>query len=38
VNGLSERLLAGSVTDGDTVEVRLDRRGFVEFVATANMA
>lgn len=32
VNGLSERLLAGSVAEGDTVDVQLDRRGFVEFI------
>ena len=32
VNGLSERLLSGAVGDGDSVEVRLDRRGFIEFV------
>jgi ATP-dependent Clp protease ATP-binding subunit ClpB len=32
VNGLSERLLAGSVVEGDTVDVQLDRRGFIEFV------
>ncbi len=32
INGLSERLLAGDVVDGDTVDIRLDRRGFIEFV------
>ncbi|MEK6649450.1 MAG: ATP-dependent chaperone ClpB [Bacteroidota bacterium] len=36
VNGLSERLLAGSVVDGDTVEVQLDRRGFIELVPVAS--
>ncbi|HEX9614223.1 MAG TPA: ATP-dependent chaperone ClpB [Bacteroidota bacterium] len=32
VNGLSEKILSGSVSEGDTVEIGLDRRGMVEFV------
>jgi ATP-dependent Clp protease ATP-binding subunit ClpB len=32
LNGLSEKLLAGSIADGDTVTVRIDSRGMVEFV------
>jgi ATP-dependent Clp protease ATP-binding subunit ClpB len=32
INGLSEKLLEGSITDGDTVHVRIDARGMVEFV------
>ncbi len=32
LNGLSEKLLEGSITDGDTVTVRIDARGMVEFV------
>ena len=31
VNKLSEKLLEGTVTDGDTVEVTLNKRGMVEF-------
>jgi ATP-dependent Clp protease ATP-binding subunit ClpB len=31
VNKLSEKLLEGSIADGDTVEVTLDKRGMVEF-------
>jgi ATP-dependent Clp protease ATP-binding subunit ClpB len=38
VNGLSERLLAGAVAEGDTVEMQLDRRGFVEFVPIVRAA
>ncbi len=33
VNKLSEKLLEGSIADGDTVEVTLDKRGMVEFAA-----
>ncbi len=32
INGLSEKLLEGSIMDGDTVHVRIDARGMVEFV------
>ncbi|HTK80793.1 MAG TPA: ATP-dependent chaperone ClpB [Bacteroidota bacterium] len=32
VNKLSELLLAGEFTDGDAIEVRLDKRGLIEFV------
>jgi ATP-dependent Clp protease ATP-binding subunit ClpB len=32
INGLSEKLLEGSIADGDTVTVRIDSRGMVEFV------
>ena len=32
INGLSEKLLAGSIADGDTVHVQIDARGMVEFV------
>jgi ATP-dependent Clp protease ATP-binding subunit ClpB len=32
LNGLSEKLLEGSIADGDTVAVRIDSRGMVEFV------
>ncbi len=32
VNKLSERLLAGDFSDGDTVSVELDKRGLIEFV------
>ena len=32
VNKLSEHLLAGDVLGGGTVEIRLDRRGLIEFV------
>jgi ATP-dependent Clp protease ATP-binding subunit ClpB len=32
INGLSEKLLEGSITDGDTIHVRIDARGMVEFV------
>ncbi|MDI6780310.1 MAG: ATP-dependent chaperone ClpB [Bacteroidota bacterium] len=32
VNHLSEKILANEFTAGDTVEVRLDRRGLIEFV------
>jgi ATP-dependent Clp protease ATP-binding subunit ClpB len=32
VNGLSEKILAGEIGDGDKVEVRLDKRGLIEFV------
>ena len=31
VNALSEKILSGEVVDGDTIEVRLDTRGLVEF-------
>ena len=36
VNIISEKILAGDVGDGDTVEVGLDRRGMFEFVTTAH--
>jgi ATP-dependent Clp protease ATP-binding subunit ClpB len=32
INGLSEKLLEGSIADGDTVHVQIDARGMVEFV------
>ncbi|MEX2117236.1 MAG: ATP-dependent chaperone ClpB [Bacteroidota bacterium] len=32
VNALSEKILSGAVTDGDSVEIRLGERGGVEFV------
>jgi ATP-dependent Clp protease ATP-binding subunit ClpB len=32
VNVLSEKLLSAEITDGDSVEVALDRRGMIEFV------
>ncbi|HTP12930.1 MAG TPA: ATP-dependent chaperone ClpB [Bacteroidota bacterium] len=32
LNGLSEKLLEGSIADGDTVTVRIDSRGMVEFI------
>jgi len=31
VNPLSERMLAGEIIDGDTVEIGLDARGLIEF-------
>jgi ATP-dependent Clp protease ATP-binding subunit ClpB len=34
INGLSEKLLEGSIADGDTVHVQIDARGMVEFVTT----
>jgi ATP-dependent Clp protease ATP-binding subunit ClpB len=33
VNGLSEKILSGAVSDGDTVRVGVDNRGMVEFLA-----
>ncbi len=33
INTLSEKLLTGSVADGDTVEIGTDNRGMIEFVA-----
>jgi len=33
INPLSEKILEGSIGDGDTVEVRTDHRGMIEFVA-----
>ena len=35
INPLSEKLLAGSIVDGDTVEVGTDHRGMIEFVQHA---
>jgi len=35
INGLSEKLLEGSIADGDTVHVKIDARGMVEFVTKA---
>ncbi len=35
VNKLSERMLAGDITDGHFVEVRLDKRGLIQFVTKA---
>ncbi len=35
INGLSEKLLEGSIADGDTVNVQIDARGMVEFVTKA---
>ena len=32
INGLSEKLLEGSINEGDTVHVQIDARGMVEFV------
>jgi ATP-dependent Clp protease ATP-binding subunit ClpA len=32
VNKLSEELLAGSLAEGNTIEVALDRRGLIRFV------
>ncbi|HEY6953067.1 MAG TPA: ATP-dependent chaperone ClpB [Bacteroidota bacterium] len=32
INGLSEKLLEGSIADGDAVTVQIDARGMVEFV------
>jgi ATP-dependent Clp protease ATP-binding subunit ClpB len=32
VNGLAEQLLAGKLSEGDSVDVQLDRQGFIEFV------
>ncbi len=32
INGLSEKLLEGTIADGDTITVRIDARGMVEFV------
>jgi len=32
VNRLSEEILSGSITDGDSVEVSLDKRGLIQFV------
>jgi ATP-dependent Clp protease ATP-binding subunit ClpB len=32
INTLSEKLLSGSVVDGDTVEIGTDKRGMIEFV------
>jgi ATP-dependent Clp protease ATP-binding subunit ClpB len=32
VNKLSEHLLAGDFTDGDSIDVHLDKRGLIEFV------
>jgi ATP-dependent Clp protease ATP-binding subunit ClpB len=32
INTLSEKLLSGAVTDGDTVEVGTDHRGMIEFI------
>ncbi|MBI5021590.1 MAG: ATP-dependent chaperone ClpB [Ignavibacteriales bacterium] len=32
VNKLSEEILAGSISDADTVEVSLDKRGLIQFV------
>jgi ATP-dependent Clp protease ATP-binding subunit ClpB len=37
VNVLSEKILSGEVVDGDTIEVRLDARGLVEFVVKAKV-
>jgi ATP-dependent Clp protease ATP-binding subunit ClpB len=31
INGLSEKLLEGSIAEGDTVHVKIDSRGMVEF-------
>jgi ATP-dependent Clp protease ATP-binding subunit ClpB len=31
INPLSERLLAGTIVEGDVVEVRTDHRGMIEF-------
>jgi ATP-dependent Clp protease ATP-binding subunit ClpB len=31
INGLSEKLLEGSIAEGDTVHVKIDARGMVEF-------
>jgi len=36
VNTLSEKLLSAEITDGDTVEVGLDKRGLIEFVKKVN--
>jgi ATP-dependent Clp protease ATP-binding subunit ClpB len=36
VNKLSENILSGAVGEGDTVDVRLDHRGMVEFVVRVN--
>ena len=35
INMLSEKLLSGSVVDGDTVEIGTDNRGMIEFVTKA---
>jgi ATP-dependent Clp protease ATP-binding subunit ClpB len=35
INTLSEKLLSGSVVDGDTVEIGTDKRGMIEFVTKA---
>ena len=35
VNVLSEKMLSGEIVEGDTVEVRLDKRGMVEFLVRA---
>jgi ATP-dependent Clp protease ATP-binding subunit ClpB len=32
VNKLSEHILSGDITDGDSIEVRLDKRGLIECV------
>lgn len=32
INGLSEKLLEGTIADGDTVTVQIDARGMVEFI------
>jgi ATP-dependent Clp protease ATP-binding subunit ClpA len=32
MNTLSEKLLSGSVAEGDTVEIGTDNRGMIEFV------
>lgn len=37
VNKLSEKILAGDIVTGDTVEVRLDKRGLIEFVKRVNV-
>jgi ATP-dependent Clp protease ATP-binding subunit ClpB len=36
INTLSEKLLSGSVVDGDTVEIGTDNRGMIEFVIKVN--
>ncbi|MGB2867720.1 MAG: ATP-dependent chaperone ClpB [Bacteroidota bacterium] len=36
VNAISEKILAGEIGDGDTVDVDLDRRGMFEFVTKAH--
>jgi len=34
INPLSQKILEGSVAEGDTVTVQLDRRGLIEFIPT----